>query len=903
MQPRRAGDADCRRRFLREAEITARLEHPGVVPVYGLVQGADGQPCYAMRFIEGQSFKDAIQLFHERDQKPGRTAGDRALALRELLGRFVAVCNTVAFAHSRGIIHRDLKPANVMLGPYGETLVVDWGLAKPVRAVEESLTVDETTGESSADEAGAETRAGQVVGTPGYMSPEQAAGDPAAVGPGSDVYSLGAILYHLLTGKAPLAGPDLGEVLRRARAGNISPPGQVKPGIPRALELICQRAMAARPEDRYAGALELKAEVERWLADEPVAAYREPLSARMARWGRRHRPVVAGAAALLVTAVVALGAGIAAVDFERQHTAEQRDQKQEALLAEARRRKQTRVALDAMSSQLIHEWLTKQKELLPEHKAFLRQALTYYEEFARDTGRDEESRVGVAAASLRVGEISRKLGQAKAAETAYRRSQELYERLAADYPNRPLYRLEAARAINDRGELLRTTGRPKEAEAALRAALVIHRQLVAASPDRPEFRKDLAGNYDNLGNLLDETGRSKEAETAYRRALALQQRLAADFPKNAEFRTDLARSQNNLATLLVDTGRLKEAEAAHRAALAIYKELVASSPGGRDYRFELAASHHNLASVLQDAGRPEDAEAGYRAALALYKQLAAEFPGRPDYRFQLAGTHTNLGSLLYHTSRHKPAEAAYLAGLALQERLVADFPNRPDYRLWLARSHNNLGTLFAETGRPKEAEAAYRAALALYRKLAAHFPRVPDYHNELAVTLNNLADEANHQGKYLLACRQIEEAEHHCRVARQANSRHPLYRTAFSVNRYRLAEARLGLGEHHAAAAANDEMLRIGADPVNDLYDGASMLSRCAGLAEKDTKLPPAKRREVARGYGDRAMALLHRAVAKGYNDLQHIKQDKDLDALRARPEFQKLLTDMGHPKSNAVKK
>src|SRR5262249_33072556 len=121
---------DCRRRFLAEAEITGRLEHPGIVPVYGLVRDADGQPCYAMRFIEGETFHDAIARFH-RAERPGRDPGERRLALRQLLGQFVAVCNTVAYAHARGVIHRDLKPANILLGQYGQTLVVDWGLARP----------------------------------------------------------------------------------------------------------------------------------------------------------------------------------------------------------------------------------------------------------------------------------------------------------------------------------------------------------------------------------------------------------------------------------------------------------------------------------------------------------------------------------------------------------------------------------------------------------------------------------------------------------------------------------------------------------------------------------------------------------------------------------------------------
>src|SRR5262249_29154145 len=150
IQERHRDNSESLRRFLREAEITAKLQHPGIVPVHGLGRDADGRPCYAMRFVEGGTLDDALKRFHEADLQPGRRLGDRSpgerrLALRELLNRFVAVCNTVAYAHSRGILHRDLKPGNLMLGDYGETLVVDWGMAKPFARTERERSTGEET--------------------------------------------------------------------------------------------------------------------------------------------------------------------------------------------------------------------------------------------------------------------------------------------------------------------------------------------------------------------------------------------------------------------------------------------------------------------------------------------------------------------------------------------------------------------------------------------------------------------------------------------------------------------------------------------------------------------------------------------------------------------------------------
>ena len=176
-----AHSQSSRSRFLLEAEITGRLEHPGIVPVYGLGQYADGRPFYAMRFIKGDSLQDAIERFHKAE-RPDRDPEERAEELRGLLGRFIDVCDAIQYAHDRGVLHRDLKPGNIMLGKYGETLVVDWGLAKPMES-REPASEESCLKPASVDDS-AETLQGAAVGTPSFMSPEQAAGKIDQLGPG-----------------------------------------------------------------------------------------------------------------------------------------------------------------------------------------------------------------------------------------------------------------------------------------------------------------------------------------------------------------------------------------------------------------------------------------------------------------------------------------------------------------------------------------------------------------------------------------------------------------------------------------------------------------------------------------------------------------------------------------------
>jgi serine/threonine protein kinase len=317
IRPTLAHDRELCERFSLEAEVTSRLEHPGGVPVYGMGQAENGELFYAMRFVRGETLEQAIRQFHGLDEVRSRAAHsketegeDREVLFRGLLGRFVSVCKTIAYAHNCGIVHRDIKPENVILGRYGETLVVDWGLAIPVDREGVFKESAEKTLMPNSGSDGSDLGGGGA-GTPAFMSPEQALGNTHLT-PATDIYSLGATLYKLLSGKAPFEG-SLGEVRSNVIHGRLVRPSVAAArGVPLPLEAICRKAMALQPEQRYATGLDLARDVENYLADAAVSAYDDPLFARLARWGRRHRTLtrsLVGVLSLLTIAGVLL-AGI-----------------------------------------------------------------------------------------------------------------------------------------------------------------------------------------------------------------------------------------------------------------------------------------------------------------------------------------------------------------------------------------------------------------------------------------------------------------------------------------------------------------------------------------------------------------------------------------------------------------
>ena len=267
--------AEMRQRMRREAEIIARLEHPGIIPVHDVGSLPDGRVFYVMKYVRGKRLDEHIV---------------EAVTLNERLRLFRTACEAVAFAHAHDVVHRDLKPENIMVGPFGEVLVMDWGIAK-ILGDNEPMG----SGGEAARRRGV-TEHGTILGTPSYMSPEQALGDLEHVDRTSDVYALGSILYYLLANVAPPVIDDDG------RQGGLQL--SANRNTPKRLQAICAQAMAWHPADRYADAQSLGADIERYLDGKPVEAYRENVLELAVRWLDRHRFIVLLVLAYLLMRVI-----------------------------------------------------------------------------------------------------------------------------------------------------------------------------------------------------------------------------------------------------------------------------------------------------------------------------------------------------------------------------------------------------------------------------------------------------------------------------------------------------------------------------------------------------------------------------------------------------------------------
>jgi serine/threonine protein kinase/Tfp pilus assembly protein PilF len=756
-------------RFEAERQALAVMDHPNVAKVLDGGLSETGRPFFVMEYVKGvpiTQYCDATRL-----------------SVPERLELFSQVCQAVQHAHHKGIIHRDLKPSNILVAPYDDRPVpkiIDFGLAK---AMHQSLT-DKTL----------HTAHETVLGTPLYMSPEQAQLNNLDIDTRSDIYSLGVLLYELLTGTTPVerkrfkqvAWDEIRRIIREeepprpsARLSSTdtlaslaacrqSEPLMLTRQVRGELDWIVMKALEKDRSRRYETANGFALDIQRYLAGEPVLAAPPSARYRLKKLVRRHRGPVLAASLVLCT----LLAGIIGTTWGLFQARQARDREAARADGEAKAKEQAQEekkraiafrnqALDALRATTgidVEKLLGAKKELSANEKAYLEAIAGRWQTFARQEGTDEQSRSVRAEGHHRVAYLWHKLGRREEARPEHERAAALWEKLAADFPTVPDYRRDLARSHNSLGILLTDLGKRAEAEQQYRKAMAIQEKLAADFPTVPDCRRDLAQSHNNLGLLLKNLGKRTEAEQQYRKALAIQEKVATDFPAVPDYRRNLASSHHNLGILLADLGKRAKTEQQFRKALTIKEKLAADFPAVPEYRSELAGSHNELGVLLKDLGKGAEAEQQYRKGLDIQEKLVADFPAVPEYRSNLANSHNNLGTLLAGLGKGAETQQQFRKALTIQEKLAADFPTVPDYRHDLASSHHNLGLLLAGLGKRAETEQQYRKALAIQEKLSADFPTVPDYRSKLARSHNSLGILLAGLGKGAEAQQQFRKA-------------------------------------------------------------------------------------------------------------------------------------------------
>jgi eukaryotic-like serine/threonine-protein kinase len=735
IQDRHGDHPDSRARFLLEAEITGGLEHPGIVPVYGLGHHDDGRPFYVMRFIKGDSLKAAIEHFHQ--EKAGvRRQSDQTLELQKLLRRFLDVCNAIAYAHSRGVLHRDIKPGNIMVGQFGETLVVDWGLAKVVGTPE---TAGEATLRPPSASGSSETLPGSAIGTPAFMSPEQAAGRLDQLGPASDVYSLGGTLYCLLTGKAPFEGTNVEDVLLHVQRGELVPPRQVKPEVPRALEAICLKAMALRPEDRYRAPRDLAEDIERWLADETVTAYREPRITRIARWGRRHKTLVTALAAAVLVATISLGTAtallVAANDRERKLTELAR---QNGETAQANFRLAFE-GVDRYFTQVSEDRLLNVPGLQTVRRNLLDDAREFYQKFLDEKHGDATVQAELGRTYLRLARIADESDKtAKPIELAGQ-GLAILRPLMGSRPADEKLRNDVASGLSSLGYMHGARREIDRAERDFREAIKLWESLAHDRPDQPRYVRDISKAQANLGSFYSADERTALARAALVSARATARDLVKAHPGDLSDREALQEAEFYLGQFFSHVGEIDAAESAIRASFEVIDEPARQRPGDLRLQFKRSATLARLAEHLRQIGRLNESQKAFTEAASGLEKLVRENPTVVVYRRALFRTHNHRGEICEETGQREAAEQHQNAALKIAEELVRENPDDPDLQNEMAVALSGLFNVYYGAGRMAEAAAFNQRALLIREKIAKEHPQVAHFQDTLGETRHNQA--------------------------------------------------------------------------------------------------------------------------------------------------------------------
>jgi tetratricopeptide (TPR) repeat protein/tRNA A-37 threonylcarbamoyl transferase component Bud32 len=784
-------------RFLREAETVGRLKHPNVVQVYECGSHED-KPYFSQEYVEGGSLANKLR----GEPQPPEQAARLVQALAE----------AVHAAHEQGIVHRDLKPANVLLTADGTPKVTDFGLAKQ--------------GDSGV------TATGDVLGSPSYMAPEQAAGDVRKIGPAADIYALGVILYELLTGRPPFKGASAWDTVQMVTGSEPVPPSQLQPKLPRDLETICLKCLQKEPGRRYASARALAADLGHFLAKEPIEARAVRLPERFWRWCLR-KPAVAG---LLGGLALALLAGFAGVTAFWLRAERHRHQALENLAEAERQRDQAirgfreaRDAVDRFYTAVSQNELLDKPGMAPLRKRLLENARAFYQAFVQEHADDVKLRQELADAMMRLASITKDV----ASDT--------------------------------------------EALQVFQEATGIYQELLHVDTENATAKRNLAAAWSQIGLLLIKEDRYPETEHAFQEEARLWEELASQYPKNLDFKSGQATACSHLGLIYRRTRRLAQAETALLRGAALWKELLAEQEGNEEYESFFSWCLLHLGYVYNAKGERGKAQEAYQQMLALRRSLVDRHPQHLGYRLDLSKGFSVIGGF-YEDDEPARAEAFYREALAFDEKLAQENPGVAFFTLSLGDDYTSLASLVSTQGKRKDALQWCIQAIKILDELLKREPTHVEAKKALADALAqraNVLDDLDRPKDAILDWDRALSLN----IGR--------YATRFRVMR---AVCRAHAGEF-GKAIADVDALTASAKPSGSLYYNSACVYALAAAAaiSTDTRLAE---QHATRAVQFLTRARSERNFAEAAN-AKLLRTDKDLAALRSRADFKKLVAEI----------
>lgn len=720
---RQQASPDERERLQREAEALAALRHPGVVQIFEIGEFA-GRPFLALEYVAGGSLS---RFAHGKPQAP------RAAA------RLIAtLAETMHVAHQRGMVHRDIKPANVLLQwdnesrihddlAYCQPKITDFGLVKNM-SVDSGLT---------------HTR--DLLGTPNYMAPEQAGGDPETVGPACDIWALGAILYELLTGRSPFHGATALDTLMLVRQSEPVPPCRLQPKLSRDLETICMKCLEKVPSQRYASSQALADDLNRYREGQPILA--RPLSpvGRAIRWCRRNPAIatLSGFAAMLLT-TLAIGGPIVAyrqaelrqeatlraqqAETERQRAAESLElatlRTQQAETERQRAGQNLDLATLALEETLkqVYERIGVRPDTLRDFDQNAWEAtIPYLEQLVSQEANTPESQLRKARATRQLARSFADRGERDRATALFQQATMELTRLAATDASRVEYRCDLGVCQLEHGKyLLASKLTAADGEAQLLSAAKHFENLSSEHPEVAGYRENLANTLNSLGErLMLDRSRQSEAREVTERAAIFRRQLSTEFPGKRSYVVSEFFTLLSLGQLRFDAGDSQKSGEVFARALGFAQSLSAKSPGDPQFLYLQAIAHDGLHVVHSKSGNIEKGMDHRRLSTGIYDRLTMAFPAMREYVHAAIASHEVVRRHCVQQNDWPAALEHASASLGIIQRYGAAYPKDRTFRIEELAAYRHLGTAQKQLGQDLEAEIKFASAIKMGNMLVS----------------------------------------------------------------------------------------------------------------------------------------------------------------------------------------